>query len=94
MGFTDTDSFLYQLPSPTNIYKRFKELDPEEMWFNFSNYPPNHPNYSKNNHLIPGKFKDEGAGSPFSDGVFLRSKVYSLINVQDTLNKCTAKGIL
>lgn len=93
LGFTDTDSFMYQLPCPTNIYEKFKELDPEEKWMDFSNYPPNHPNFSKTNHLVPGKFKDEGAGSPFSDGVFLRSKMYSIRNIRDTLNKTTAKGI-
>ena len=45
------------------------------------------------NHLIPGKFKDEGAGSPFSEGVFLRSKMYSLMNESTKHNKSTAKGI-
>ena len=28
----------------------------------FSNYSKQHENYSRKNHLIPGKFKDEGAG--------------------------------
>lgn len=42
---------------------------------------------------ILGKFKDEGAGSPFVDGVFLRSKMYSILNQDDKMNKKTGKGI-
>ena len=65
----------------------------------WSNYPSthpicqNHPELSKKNHLVPGKFKDEGAGSPYIEGVFLRAKMYSILNKEETLNKSTAKGI-
>ena len=59
----------------------------------FSNYPSNHPNFSMRNHLIPGKFKDESPKSVFSECVFLRSKMYSLKNTVQKLDKSTAKGI-
>ena len=93
LGFTDTDSFLYLLPSPTDIYEKLHELDVNGRWMDWSNLPENHPLRSTQNRLIPGKFKEEGGSSPFIEGVFLRSKMYSLINVADTLNKTTAKGI-
>ena len=62
LGFTDTDSFLYSLHSTDNIYSKLRKIDPEEKWMDFSSYSKQHPNYSRKNHLIPGKFKDEGAG--------------------------------
>ena len=93
LGFTDTDSFMYLLPCETNIYSKLQELDVGRLWMDFSNYPPSHPQYSAVNHLIPGKFKDEGAGSAFSEGVFLRAKMYSILNIKSCLNKTTAKGI-
>ena len=93
LGFTDTDSFCYLIPSEQDISLKLKELDPEERWMDWSNYPTDHPNYSLKNKLVPGKFKDEGAGSPFTEGFFLRSKMYCLMNVKDSLNKSTAKGI-
>ena len=93
LGFTDTDSFMYLLPCETNIYSKLQELDVGRLWMDFSNYPPSHPQYSAVNHLIPGKFKDEGAGSPFSEGVFLRAKMYSIRNIKSCLNKTTAKDI-
>ena len=93
LGFTDTDSFCYQLESRENIYEKMKRIDEVENIFDFSNYPKSHPNYNSRNYLTPGKFKDEGAGVPFCDGIFLRSKMYSLVSVDDKLSKLTAKGI-
>ena len=62
LGFTDTDSFMYSLECEENVYQKLKKIDPEGRWMDFSNFPPDHPNFTKQNHLIPGKFKDEGAG--------------------------------
>ena len=84
---------MYQLKCQTNIYDKLKELDHSSEWMDFSNYPAQHPNYSRVNHLIPGKFKDEGCGRPYVDGIFLRSKMYSIINENTKYDKCTAKGI-
>ena len=93
VGFSDTDSFLYHLTYQGDIYEKLKLLDPQERWFDFSNYPVNHPNYSLTNKLVPGRFKDEGAGTPFIEGVFLRSKMYSLRSAPGGKDKSTAKGI-
>ena len=93
LGFTDTDSFCYEIEHKGDIYEKLKELDASESIFDFSNYPENHPNYSMKNYLVPGKFKDEGAGVPYCEGIFLRSKMYSLKSVDVHLDKSTAKGI-
>ena len=58
-----------------------------------SNYPKTHENYNTRNYLVPGKFKDEGEGIPYVEGVFLQSKMYSLKSTKDCLSKSTAKGI-
>jgi len=109
LGFTDTDSFMYSLPCECeDISQKLKDLDPEGKWMDFSNYPKGWCENQERNRLVPGKFKDEGAGihlnyekskllchlgSPFTEGFFLRSKMYHIENVEDALNKSTAKGI-
>ena len=45
------------------------------------------------NALKPGCFKDESASGILMQGVFLRSKMYSLKSEQPELCKVTAKGI-
>ena len=92
LAFTDTDSFCYLVPFPTNIYDRLKELDRSHEWMDFSNYPKEHPNYYAGNKLTPGKFKDETAGTAVSECVSLRAKMYSML-VSDGSVKCTAKGV-
>ena len=62
LGFTDTDSFMYSIPCEEDIYQKLKTLDPEGRWMDFSNYPPGWCENQERNKLIPGKFKDEGAG--------------------------------
>ena len=57
LAFTDTDSFMYRITYEGNIYKRLKELDADEEWFDFSNYSCDHPNFSRRNHLVPGNWK-------------------------------------
>ena len=65
LGFTDTDSFMYSIPCEEDIYQKLKTLDPEGRWMDFSNYPPGWCENQGRNKLIPGKFKDEGAGTIF-----------------------------
>ena len=43
--------------------------------------------------MFTGKFKDEGAGTPFLEGIFLRSKMYSILSEREEMSKHTAKGI-
>ena len=93
LGFTDTDSMMYLIPCSENIYSKLRAVDPEGKLWDFSNYPPGHPNKSDVNRLIPGRFKDEGASSPFTEGIYLRAKMYSIQNISKKLGKSTAKGI-
>ena len=88
--FTDTDSFCYLIPTEKNLYE-FIQGNTE--WFDFSNYPKDHPNYDTSNHLIPGKFKDEMGGFLIEEFVGLRSKMYSILKF-DGEEKKAAKGVL
>ena len=76
--FTDIDSFLLNIPTE-DIYDDLKRL---ENYFDFSNYPKDHPLYSTQNKAVLGKFKDETAGVPIEEFIGLRSKCYS-IKVKD-----------
>ena len=53
--FTDTDSLCYTIPNVQNVHEKIKG----SKRFDFSNFPPNHPNYSTDYKMTPGKFKDE-----------------------------------
>ena len=87
--FTDTDSFCYHIPTETSLYEGIKD----NKWFDFSNYDENHDNFSENNKLVPGKFKDEMGGRLIEEFGGLRSKMYS-IKKEDGKEKKAAKGIL
>ena len=87
---SDTDSFCYYIKTKKDFYKIIKEdLD----WFDFSNYNKGHENYNNDNHLVPGKMKDEMGGKIIDEFVGLRSKMYSL-TVQNQQDKKAAKGFL
>ena len=88
--FTDTDSFCYWIPTETNIYN---DMLGNHDWFDFSNYPVEHPNFDDGNNLVPGKMKDEMGGDLILEFVGLRSKMYSILNY-DGINKKTAKGVI
>ena len=62
-------------------------------WFDFSNYNKDHENYNADNHLVPGKMKDEMGGKIINEFVGLRSKMYS-ITVENQSDKRAAKGFL
>ena len=87
---SDTDSFCYNIKTKKDFYKTIKEdLD----WFDFSNYNKDHENYNADNHLVPGKMKDEMGGKIIEEFVGLRSKMYS-ITVKNQHDKRAAKGFL
>ena len=72
----------------------YDDIRGNEEWFDFSNYSLHHPNFDNDvNHLIPGKMKDEMGGQLIVEFVVLRSKIYSILNV-DGANKKTAKGVI
>jgi hypothetical protein len=86
--FTDTDSFCYWIPTDSNIYKDIQGNE----WFDFSNYPQDHPNFDVSKKLKPGYFKDEMGGNPIEEFIGLRSKMYSILASNGNTKK-TAKGV-
>merc|ERR1711954_468602 len=61
-------------------------------WFDFSNFPKDHPNYDMTNKMVPGKFKDECPNNTILEFVGLRSKMYSILPLEGE-KKATAKGV-
>ena len=53
--FTDTDSFCVAIEHP-DVYG---EMATFKDWFDFSEYPRDHPLYDESNRKVVGKFKDE-----------------------------------
>ena len=88
--FSDTDSFCYWIPSEANIDET---IIGKSDWFDFSNFPQDHPNFDTINKLIPGKFKDEMGGTVIIEFCGLRSKMYS-IKLLNGWEKKAGKGIL
>ena len=97
--FTDTDSLLYEIRT-NDIYKDMRITGD---WYDFSEYPFEHPNYDAKNKKVVGKMKDEFRGMILEEFVGLRPKCYSLLCkgsvknnvIQDTgyHHTSTAKGI-
>ena len=86
--FTDTDSFCYSIPHVEDVYSEIKDSE----WFDFSNFPKDHPNFDISNKMIPGKFKDESPNNSILEFVGLRSKMYSMLPLEGE-KKATAKGV-
>ena len=86
--FTDTDSVTYEIEAE-DVYENF--LSDKDMFDN-SDYPESSPFYNNANKKMIGRFKDEAAGTPISEFIGLRSKMYSYIK-DDQRGGKTAKGI-
>ena len=86
--FIDTDSLVYE-NNNKNVYEQcFKDRE----LFDFSGYPINSEHYDNKNKTILGKMKDEFNEVKIVEFVGLKSKMYSLISINDReVNK--AKGI-
>ncbi|KAF0096486.1 MAG: hypothetical protein FD142_3217, partial [bacterium] len=94
--FTDTDSLMYHIEA-NDVYA---DMRANKEKFDFSGYPPAHPNYDATNCKKIGVFKDETNGMPIIEFVGLMAKMYSYTVAQvdangDTvvLDKHRAKGI-
>ena len=74
--YTDTDSLMYEIQSE-NPYQELKDGD-KLGWFDFSNYPKDHPLFDDRIKRVPGLFKDECNVRYIKEFVGLRSKMYSL----------------
>ena len=73
--YTDTDSLLLKIETE-DVYKDIKA---NENFYDTSDYPKEHPLHSTVNKKVLGKMKDECAGTPISEYVGLRSKMYSIM---------------
>ena len=96
--FTDTDSLVYHIET-NDLYA---ELATHREYYDFSNYPANHPLFGEENKMVLGKMKDESSGLIITEFVGLRPKMYSYTTLHpakiagqpDTLKESKrAKGI-
>ena len=71
--YTDTDSFIYEVETE-DVYADMKKND---SYYDFSEYPKNHPCYNPVNAKVPGLFKDESCGRPMTAFAGIMSKMYA-----------------
>ena len=86
--FTDTDSLTYEIKSE-DVYE---ELFKHKHLFDFSNYPKDSKFFNLTNKKVIGKMKDESEGKIIDEFVGLKSKMYSMKNI-DGKESNTAKGV-
>ena len=75
--FTDTDSLTYEIKSK-DVYEGFFK---HKHLFDFSNYPEDSKIFDPTNKKVIGKMKDEFEGKVISEFVGLKSKMYSMKNI-------------
>ena len=88
MLFTDTDSLTYEIKSE-DIYEGFFKY---KHLFDFSNYLKDSKFFDLTNKKVIGKMKDESEGKIIGEFVGLKSKMYSMKNI-DGKESNTAKGV-
>ena len=86
--FTDTDSLTYEIKSE-DIYEEFFK---HKHLFYFSNYPKDSKFFDQANKKVIGKMKDESEGKIIGEFVGLKSKMYSMKNI-DGKESNTVKGV-
>ena len=77
--FTDTDSIVYEIKTE-DVYEDFYQ---EKNLFDFSDYPLNSKFFNAVYKIVIGKMKNEFKGRKISGFIGLKSKMYSLISVDD-----------
>ena len=86
--FTDTDSLTYEIKSE-DVYEEFFK---HKHLFDFSNYPEDSKFFDQANKNVVGKMKDESEEKIIGEFVGLKSKMYSMKNI-DGKESNTAKGV-
>ena len=86
--FTDTDSLTYEIKSE-DVYEEFFK---HKHLFDFSNYWKDSIFFDETNKKVIGKMKDEHKGKIIAEFVGLKSKMYSMKNI-DCREFNTAKGV-
>ena len=88
MLFTDTGSLVYEIKTE-NVYEDFYQ---EKNLFDLSDYPLDSKFFDPVNERVIGKIKDEFKGKIIGEFTGLKSKMYSLISV-DNEEVRNAKGV-
>ena len=83
-----TDGLSYEIKSK-DVYKEFFKY---KHLFDFSNYPKDSKFFYQANEKVIGKMKDESEGKIIDEFVGLKSKIYSMKNI-DGKESNTAKGV-
>ena len=78
--YLDTDLLLYRF-NTIDVYEHIRQKIHILQHFDFSNYPPQHPLFSKVNKHIALKFRDVFASVPIQEYWALKPKLYSLIAI-------------
>ena len=79
MRFTDTDSVVYEIQTK-DVYEDFYE---DKNLFDFSEYPLDSKFFNPVNKKLIATMKDDSKGKIISECIGLKSKMYSLISVDD-----------
>ena len=77
--FTDTDSLVYDIKTE-DVYEDFYQ---DKNLFDFNDYPLDSNFFDPVNKKVIDRMKDEFKGKIISEFVGLKSKMYSLIDVND-----------
>ena len=86
--FTITDRLTYEIKSE-DVYEEFFKY---KHLFGFSNHPKDSKFFDETNKKVIGKMKDESEGKIIDEFVGLKSKMYSMKNI-DGKESNTAKGV-
>ena len=86
--FTDTDSLIYEIKTE-DVHEDFYK---DKNLFDFSDYPKDSKFFGPVNKKVIGKMKDEFRGRIIREFVGLKSKMYSLVTVNNKEIK-KAKGV-
>ena len=78
--FTDTDSLVYEIKGVDSVYD---EVFRDKVLFDFSGYDKKSGYYDCVNKKVIGKMRDEISGKIIAEFVGLRSKMYSIVTVDD-----------
>ena len=78
--YSDTDSLLYRI-NTIDFYENIRRNIHILQHFDFSNYPSQHPLFSKVNEYVVLKFKNELASEPIQEFSALKPKLCSVIAI-------------
>ena len=82
--FTDTDTFCYEIDE--NVYEI---MNKHQEFFDWRNQPKDGKYYCNDNKKVPGKMKDKYGGTHIHEFIGLKSKMYSMRDVNKKEKKYT-----